>query len=253
MARFFSRRSGVSMVPSSLHAVSRTSTIRRRCVHYGIGRDGNVCVYEGAHTVCLPDVSSMRCGSISSVRCRWFRLGFLRRGLLIVEPRTYSPTAFTLRNAIVCREAVIMISIGVAFPGFPCTTTSSISSESSSTGTYVTLLKSSMMTAFDKGMNLASYAGRFGDVHVMRTQSTCPSTGYRHVTRSSGRCVHSFLRICHMSKANVGTARTLTSVWSASPICSSFLRRVGRFVYLLSASLRRRGKDPKRSTFEDGA
>lgn len=164
-----------------------------------------------------------------------------------------SPTAFTLRNAIVCREAVIMISIGVAFPGFPCTTTSSISSESSSTGTYVTLLKSSMMTAFDKGMNLASYAGRFGDVHVMRTQSTCPSTGYRHVTRSSGRCVHSFLRICHMSKANVGTARTLTSVWSASPICSSFLRRVGRFVYLLSASLRRRGKDPKRSTFEDGA
>lgn len=198
MARFFSRRSGVSMVPSSLHAVSRTSTIRRRCVHYGIGRDGNVCVYEGAHTVCLPDVSSMRCGSISSVRCRWFRLGFLRRGLLIVEPRTYAVR-----------------------PLSPCGTQSSV--------------------------------GRFGDVHVMRTQSTCPSTGYRRVTRSSGRCVHSFLRICHMSKANVGTARTLTSVWSASPICSSFLRRVGRFVYLLSASLRRRGKDPKRSTFEDGA
>ena len=107
---------------------------------------------------------------------------------------------------------------------------------------------------FSLGQQIAaSYAGRFGDVHVMRTQSTCPSTGYRHVTRSSGRCVHSFLRICHMSKANVGTARTLTSVWSASPICSSFLRRVGRFVYLLSASLRRRGKDPKRSTFEDGA
>lgn len=34
---------------------------------------------------------------------------------------------------------------------------------------------------------------------------------------------------------------------------TSTIRRVGRFVYLLSASLRRRGKDPKRSTFEDGA